>query len=105
MKKVLFLALALFITGTSFADKKCCKDKNGSKKECSANKTSTTGVDPANADGTVSSKTTSTSQMPACCKSNISHGKSACCAKTSSTSTTSPASSTPASKTGSSATK
>ena len=28
MKKILFLSLALLVTGTMYADKKCCKDKS-----------------------------------------------------------------------------
>ncbi len=50
MKKVIFLAMALFITGTMFADKKsCCKDKNEKKSSCCANKSE------VKADGTMHS--------------------------------------------------
>ncbi|MCC7030134.1 MAG: hypothetical protein IT257_07510, partial [Chitinophagaceae bacterium] len=55
MKKIVILALALFVSGTMFADKKCCKDKKSCKKECSKPATATT-----NSDGTATVTPTTT---------------------------------------------
>ena len=92
MKKVLFLALGLMISTTMFADKKCCKDKKGSKKECCAKKAEA----KVNEDGTtsVSGAKMASGEMHACCKKRISEGKAACCAQTSSTQSTTPSTAT-----------
>jgi hypothetical protein len=90
MKKILLVALTLFVAGTMYADKKCCKDKAScSKKEACASKTEAKacskdaaggkscckkggeGTAAVNADGTTGvapAHCSKSSTMKACCK-------------------------------------
>ncbi len=78
MKKIIFVALALLITGTTFAEKKCCKDKASCSKEASSStkacckkgeaKTASADAD-AKTEATGSYSGASVSSTPkACCK-------------------------------------
>lgn len=96
MKKILLVALALLITGTMFADKKCCKDKANCKKETAAKSCSHDEAKGGKAcckKGTASAEGATTSdaavvatadapqEMHACCKKAVAGGGKACCAK------------------------
>jgi hypothetical protein len=70
MKKVLFIALTLLVTGTTYAQKPCCKNKSTCNKEAAS--TAKEGKEVAG-------------EMHACCKKNIAEGKAACCSKTAAT--------------------
>lgn len=78
MKKVLFLSLALLVAGASFADKKCCKDKQ--KGSCSK-EAKACSKDEAKSCSKTAKADKATAEMPACCKRNVDQGKAACCAK------------------------
>jgi hypothetical protein len=87
MKKVLLLSLSLFVAGTMFADKKCCKDKESCKKE--AKSCSKDEKKPCCKKGTEASVTAATevaapaapvAEMHACCKKSVAAGGKACCA-------------------------
>ena len=84
MKKVILLSLSLFIAGTMFADKKCCKDKAScSKKEAKAScsKDEKKACCKKSSEGsTVSADMAATSEAHACCKKKIAEGGKACCA-------------------------
>jgi hypothetical protein len=77
MKKIIFVALALLITGTTFAEKKCCKDKASCSKEASSStkacckkgdaKTASADAD-AKSDATGATGATAASAPKACCK-------------------------------------
>lgn len=84
MKKILFVALALLVTGTMYADKKCCKDKAKCDKEAAAK---TCSHDEANGKACCKKGTAAvgseakTEDMATCCKKSVAGGGKACCSK------------------------
>lgn len=92
MKKILFLALALFVAGTSFAEKKCCKDKEACQHKTEAsscNKDAGAHKGCCKKDGAQANATTPTTSADAdgnkaaapkaCCKKD--GAQKACCKK------------------------
>ena len=92
MKKILFIALALIVTGTAFADKKCCKDKASCKKEASSKSCS----HDAKAEGTAAVNAAPAEETHACCKKSAAAGGKACCAKGGHADSSTPKTETPA---------
>ncbi len=93
MKKILFLSLALFVAGTSFAEKKCCKDKEACQHKTEASSCSKDAAahkgcckkDGAHADATTPATSVdadgnkTTAAPKACCKKD--GAQKACCKK------------------------
>jgi hypothetical protein len=85
MKKIVFLALALLVTGTMYADKKCCKDKSSCSKSASAKSCSKDGASAtvmsadmqaaADAEGKSSSSCSKKTAGKACCSKGGSAAK------------------------------
>lgn len=77
MKKILIVALALLVSGTMYADKKCCKDKAScSKKEASCAGKEAKACDHASAKDGAKAE----ASHAGCSHAAASSGK-ACCAK------------------------
>ena len=79
MKKILFVALALLVTGTMYADKKCCKDAAKCNKKTAAKACSHDQAGAKTAGGT--NEAAAPAEMHACCKKSVAAGAKACCAK------------------------
>jgi hypothetical protein len=82
MKKILFVALALLVTGTMYADKKCCKDAAKCNKETAAKACSHDQAGAKTAGGTNASlEAAAPAEMHACCKKSVAASGKACCSK------------------------
>ena len=91
MKNLLLIALTLMLsTGAVLADKKCCKDKEGCKKEacakaetkkaCAGDATKACCKDKAKAEASVGTADAA-APLHACCQKSVAAGKMPCCAK------------------------
>ena len=82
MKKILLVALTLLVTGTMYADKKCCKDPSKCKKEASAKGCSHDQAAAKSAAGSdATADAAAPAEMHACCKKSVAAGGKPCCVK------------------------